>query len=96
MNLKSTEAAILNFLASEITNNEAAIEAVTGPIALNVVNGALKIAAAAFSKLPFGMGGLIDAALSQYAAQYEADLPKYEGQGLTALAALFTKLAAGL
>lgn len=96
MNLKSIEQAILNGLAKEITDNEAAIEAVTGPVILNVVNGALKVAAAAFSKLPFGMGGLIDAALSAYVSQYTNNLAEYEGKGLDALATLLTKIAAGL
>jgi hypothetical protein len=94
--ITSSEKAILLFVAGELTNNKAGIEAVTGPIVLNVVNGALKVAAAAFAKLPFGMGGLIDAALASYVAQYTDNLATYEGQGIDALALMLTKIANGL
>ncbi|HEX4014331.1 MAG TPA: hypothetical protein VHX17_10660 [Candidatus Cybelea sp.] len=96
MNLKSIEQAVLLFVANELETEKAAIEAFTGPIVLNVVNGAVKIADGVFAKLPLGIGAVLDAALAGYVKQYEPDLSQYEGQGIDALSALLKKIAAGL
>lgn len=96
MDLKQLEAQALNYVAGLLESNKATIEKyATGPV-LTVVNGAVKIADGVFSQLPFGIGALLDAALSKYVSTYESDISKYEGQGVDALAALLEKIATGL
>jgi hypothetical protein len=96
MDIKQVEQAILNEAATLLETYKSNIESVAGPIVLNVVNGAVKIADGVFANLPFGMGGLLDAALAKYVSVYEKDLPQYEGQGIDALSALLKKIAAGI
>lgn len=96
MNLKQIEAGLLNEAAVELEAYKTEIEATVGPIVLNVVNGAVKIADGVFNQLPFGLGGMLDKALAGYVSLYEGDLTQYEGQGIDALSALLKKIAAGL
>lgn len=92
--LQTIEAAVLNDAANVIIANEAAIVADLGPIEVTVINDALHVADAAFAKLPFGLGGLIDSALASYATTEEANLPQYTTNGLTGVANYLKAVAA--
>jgi hypothetical protein len=93
VNIKQVEAELLTEGASLLEQYKPAIEAATGPVILNVVNGAVKIAEGVFDKLPFGLGGLLDNALAGYVSEYEPELPTLEGKGIDELAALLKSIA---
>jgi hypothetical protein len=94
--LNQVEAAILNGAADAIVTYEPQIVSALGGVEVDVINGALHVADEAFAKLPFGMGGLIDAALANYATTVEANLPQYTTNGLNGVAAYLKAVAAKL
>jgi hypothetical protein len=93
MNIKQVEAELLKEGATLLETYKAEIEAATGPVVLEVVNGAVKVADGVFNKLPFGLGGLLDNALAGYVSEYQPQLPTLEGKGIDDLAALLNSIA---
>ena len=80
-------AELLNEGAALLEEYKPEIEAATGPIVLNVVNGAVKIADGVFNKLPLGLGALLDAALAgdRSPGSTNPTFRPYEGQETSTL-----------
>jgi len=94
--LKPLEKEMIEAVAAGLDNEKTAIEQVTGPAVLVVVNGAVKVADGVFAQFPWGTGAIVDAALHKYVQQYEGDISKYEGAGIDDLVQLLENAAAKL
>lgn len=94
--LQAEEAALLTALADILEKAAPAIEQDLGPVEIELVGEAIKVAAPIWEKLPFGIGALVDAALAKYSPVLEADLNQYVGEGLAKLVAFLRAAAAHL
>lgn len=94
--IQAAEVAVIEFAASQLQANEAAIEADLGPVEVVAVNDGIKLADEAFAKLPAGLGALADALFNQYSSKYftPAELNVFVGIGLSKAVAFLNALAA--
>jgi hypothetical protein len=92
--LSSGEAAVLTFLADMLDNNAATIEADLGPVEVVAVGDFIKLTDPIWAKLPFGIGGLIDAAFAKYSPILVTTLSTYVGTGIVNVIAFLRAAAA--
>lgn len=92
--ITSTEVAVLNAVAGQLSADASEIENVLGPIEVIAVADGLKIADEQFAKLPDGLGAFLDAELANAAKLFApAELNGFVGQGIAGLVAYLKALA---
>jgi len=92
--LTQFEATALTGLADFLETNAATLEADLGPFEVVLINDAVKLGDPIWAKLPFGLGGLIDAAFAKYAPLLEGGINQFVGQGVAAVVAFLRAAAA--
>jgi len=92
--LTQFEATALTGLADFLETNAANLEADLGPFETTLIEDAIKLGDPIWAKLPFGIGGLIDAAFAKYAPLLEGGINQYVGQGINYVIAFLRAAAA--
>jgi len=92
--LTQFEATGLTGLADFLETNEASLEADLGPFEVVLIDDAIKLGDPIWAKLPFGIGGMIDAAFAKYAPLLEGGINQYVGQGFGVVIAFLRAAAA--